>query len=262
MSYPYGKSFTANSVLSAPSPLPPRFHQKNPFIPYKKPLFAPSLSMLPQAGFPSHLLLTSPPRSSCRIITGCLSFTPTPLLHIEALLPPLRITLTYQFLSFFERALRLPSTFPIASLANSNPRTKDSPPFAIPQLAPSFPPYLTTISLAGLTVRYLAGWGRVVQGYTSSVQSVSMLPCSPSRLVSGLPVIVPRLLLSYMLLSSVSLTPRHVILNLSLFFPILYLPPNIFNPQIPIQYTIPSQFSIPIQGSPSAMDTRSLFPPR
>ena len=63
-------------------------------------------------------------RSSCRVITGCLSSTPIPLLHIEALLPPLRVTLTHQSLSFFERVLRLPSTFPIASLANSNPRTR------------------------------------------------------------------------------------------------------------------------------------------
>ena len=62
-------------------------------------------------------------RSSCRIITGCLSSTPIPLLHTEALLPPLRVTLTHQSLSFFERALRLPSTFPVASLANSYPRT-------------------------------------------------------------------------------------------------------------------------------------------
>ena len=55
----------------------------------------------------------------------------------------------------------------------------------------------------------------MVQGYTSSVQSVSLLPRSLSRLVSGLPVIVPKPSLSYMLLSGVSLTPRHVILNLS-----------------------------------------------
>ena len=183
-------------------------------------------------------------RSSCRVITGCLWSTPIPLLHIEALLPPLRVTLTHQSLSFFERALRLPSTFSIASLANSNPRTrlkksswrsfsrshnltpnlhlareplifcppkppwftpstytislhpsspcsrKDPAPFATPQLPPIFPPYFTAISLPGLTVRYLAGWGRVVQGYTSSVQSVSLLRRSPSRLVSELPVIV------------------------------------------------------------------------
>ena len=204
-------------------------------------------------------------RSSCRVITGCLLSTLIPLLHIEALLPPLRFTLTHQSLSFFERALCLPPTFPIASLENLNPRTrlkksswrsfsrshnltpslhltreplilcppkppwsapstytislhlsspcsrKDPPFFATPQLSPIFPLYLTAISLLGLMVRYLAGWGRVMQGYTSSVQSVSLLPRSPSRLVSGLPVIVPKPSLSYMLLSGVSLTPRHVI---------------------------------------------------
>ena len=90
--------------------------------------------------------------------------------------------------------------------------------FATPQLPPIFPPYFTAMSLSGLTVRYLAGWGRVVQGYISSVQSVSLLPRSPSRMVSGLPVIVPRLSLSYMLLSGVSLTPRHVTSNPSLYF--------------------------------------------
>ena len=63
-------------------------------------------------------------RSSCRVITGCLSSTPIPLLHIEALLPPLRVTLTHQSLSFFKRVLRLPPTFPIASLAISKPRTR------------------------------------------------------------------------------------------------------------------------------------------
>ena len=63
-------------------------------------------------------------RSFCRVITGCLSSTLIPLLHIEALLPPLRVTLTHQSLSFFKRALRLLSTFPIASLAKSNPRTR------------------------------------------------------------------------------------------------------------------------------------------
>ena len=42
--------------------------------------------------------------------------------------------------------------------------------------------HLSSLSLPGLTVRYLANWGRVVQGYTLSVQSVSLLPRSPSRL--------------------------------------------------------------------------------
>ena len=62
-------------------------------------------------------------RSSCRVIIGCLSSTAIPLLHIEALLPPLRVTLTHQSLSF-KRALRLPSTFLLASLANSKSRTR------------------------------------------------------------------------------------------------------------------------------------------
>ena len=234
-------------------------------------------------------------RSSCRVIAGCLSSTPIPLLHIEALLPPLRVTLTHQFLSFFEQTLRLPSTFPIASLANSNPRTllkksswrsfsrshnltpnlhlarepvilfppkpaalphlltqfhstshphalaKAPPPFATPQLPPIFPPYLIAIFLPVLTVRYLAGWGRVVQGYTSSVQSVSLLPRSPSRLVSGLPVIVPKPSLSYMLLSGVSLTPRHVILNLSPFFRFFICP---INPLCPLPYLTPNPYPI------------------
>ena len=234
-------------------------------------------------------------RSSCRVITGCLSSTPIPLLHIESLLPPLRVTLTHQSLSFFERALRLPPTFPIASLAISNPRTrlkksswrsfsrshnltpnlhlardslilcppkppwstpstytislhlsspcsrKDPPLFATPQLPPIFPPYLTAISLSGLTVRYRAGWGRVVQGYTSSVQSVSLLPRSPSQLVFGLPVIVRKPSLSYMLLNGVSLTPRHVILNLSPFSPTLYLSYQLSLPPLP--YLTPKSLS-------------------
>ena len=142
------------------------------------------------------------------------------------------------------------------------------PSFATPQLPPIFPPYLTAISLPGLKLRYLAGWGRVVQGYTSSVQSVSLLPHSPSRLVSGLPVTVLTLSLSYMLLSGVSLTPRHVTINPSPYFLILYpsyqpyLPLTIFNPQIPTRYSISPQFSIQIQGSPFAVDTWSFFHPR
>ena len=67
-------------------------------------------------------------------------------------------------------------------------------------------------------VQYLAGWGRVVQGFTSNVKSVSLLPRSPSRLVSELPVTMPRLFPSYMPLSGVSLTPRHVTLNPSPYF--------------------------------------------
>ena len=63
-------------------------------------------------------------RSSCRVITGCLSSTPIPLLHVEALLPPLRVILTHQSLSFFKPVLELSSTFTLDSLANYNPPTR------------------------------------------------------------------------------------------------------------------------------------------
>ena len=59
-------------------------------------------------------------RAACRAITGCLSSTPIPLLQLEALLPPLSVTLSHQALSFYERALRLPPAFPIGSLASTS----------------------------------------------------------------------------------------------------------------------------------------------
>ena len=114
------------------------------------------------------------------------------------------------------------------------------PLFATTQLPPIFPPYPKAIPLPGLTVRYLAGWGRVVQGYTSSVQSVSLLPRSPSRLVSGLPVTVMRLSLSYMLLSGVFHTPRYVTLNLSTYFLLLCL---FYQPSLPLPYLTPKSLS-------------------
>ena len=46
-----------------------------------------------------------------RVITGCLSSTPSSLLLLEAQLPPLKLTLEHQALSSFERALRLPPDF-------------------------------------------------------------------------------------------------------------------------------------------------------
>ena len=56
----------------------------------------------------------------------------------------------------------------------------------------------------------LVGWGRVVQGSTLSVQSVSLPPSSPSRMDSGPPATVPRPMPIFRLLSGVSHTPRHV----------------------------------------------------
>ena len=50
-------------------------------------------------------------RAACRVITGCLSSTPSSLLLLEAQLPPLKLTLEHQTLYSFERALRLPHDF-------------------------------------------------------------------------------------------------------------------------------------------------------
>ena len=55
-------------------------------------------------------------RVASRAITGCLSSSPIPLLS-KASLPPLRVTLTHFTLLSYERALRLPITFPISGLA-------------------------------------------------------------------------------------------------------------------------------------------------
>ena len=57
-------------------------------------------------------------RAASRAITGCLSSSPIPLLLSEAsLLPPLRVTLIHFTLFSHERALRLPTSFPISGLA-------------------------------------------------------------------------------------------------------------------------------------------------
>ena len=56
-------------------------------------------------------------RAASRAITGCLSSSPIPLLLTEASLPPLRVTLTQFTLLSYERALRLPASFPISGLA-------------------------------------------------------------------------------------------------------------------------------------------------
>ena len=56
-------------------------------------------------------------RTASRAITGCPSSSPIPLLLSEASLPPLRVTLTHFALSSYERALRLPTSFPISGLA-------------------------------------------------------------------------------------------------------------------------------------------------
>ena len=56
-------------------------------------------------------------RAASRAITGCLSSSPIPLFFSEASLPPLRVTLTHFNVLSNERALRLPTSFPISGLA-------------------------------------------------------------------------------------------------------------------------------------------------
>ena len=63
-------------------------------------------------------------RAASRAITGCLSSSPIPLLLTEASLLPLRVTLTHFTLFSHERALRLPTLFPISGLARLGMRPR------------------------------------------------------------------------------------------------------------------------------------------
>ena len=56
-------------------------------------------------------------QAASRAITGYLSSSPIPLLLSEAFLSPLPVTLIYFTLTSYERALRLPTSFPISGLA-------------------------------------------------------------------------------------------------------------------------------------------------
>ena len=52
-------------------------------------------------------------RAASRTITGYFSSSPIPLLLFETSLPPLRVTLTHFTVLSYERALHLPTSFPI-----------------------------------------------------------------------------------------------------------------------------------------------------
>ena len=56
-------------------------------------------------------------RAGSCVIDGCLSSFPIQFLLSETSLSPLRVTLTHFTLSSYERALRLPTFFPISGLA-------------------------------------------------------------------------------------------------------------------------------------------------
>ena len=122
------KSFIDNSIPSDSSPLPPGASQKSLCTLYKA-FICPVLTYASPGWFPFLPLthITSVERiykSSCRVITGCLLSTPIPLVHLKVLCPPLCVTLTHQSFCFFEKAHKLPSIFSLASLANSNHRSR------------------------------------------------------------------------------------------------------------------------------------------
>ena len=101
-------------------------------------------------------------RAAYRVITGCLSSTPSSLLLLEAQLPPVKLTPEHQTLYSFEHALRLPPDFSsLCALAIRNVpcRLKKKPPWRSfcslatqPLLSPCetlitcppFPPWSTT----------------------------------------------------------------------------------------------------------------------
>ena len=85
------------------------FHR--PFLTYA------SLGWFPFLSVTNFTKLERLHRAASRAITGCLSSSPIPLLLTEASLPLLRVTLTHFTLLSYERALRLPPSFPILGLA-------------------------------------------------------------------------------------------------------------------------------------------------
>ena len=119
------------------------------------------------------------------------------------------------------------------------------------QRPPSFRNTTATSHLSSLSHSDISAWtdgsvpcglGQGGVGIHNTHQVFKVCHCylALSRPVSGLPVIVLRLSLSYMLLSGVSHIPRHVTLNLSPYFLILCL---FFNPLCPLPYLTPKSLS-------------------
>ena len=128
MFYPYGKSFRADFVPSALSPLPPGAPLKNPSSDSIKPLFAPFSLMLFQVSFVSHPPSISPLSRKCADPPVELSQN----IYCQPYFPAsprstLSPTSCYPHSSmppYFERALRLSLSFSLVSLAYCNPCTR------------------------------------------------------------------------------------------------------------------------------------------
>ena len=88
--------------------VPNSIHATKPFAQLPLSLGVPQKNLSPYTAT-NHLEVLH--RAACRVITGCLSSTPSSLLLLDAQLPPLKLTLEHQTLYSFERALRLPPDF-------------------------------------------------------------------------------------------------------------------------------------------------------
>ena len=82
-----------------------------PFLTYAAPVWFPFLSVT------NFIKLQRLQRAVSRAINGCPLYSSVPLLLYEVSLSPLRVTMTYFALSSYERALYLPTFFPISGLA-------------------------------------------------------------------------------------------------------------------------------------------------
>ena len=97
--------------------------------------------------------------AASRAITSCLSSSPIPLLLSKASLPSLRVTLTHFTLLSYERAIHLPTSFPISGLARLGVK-----------------PRLCRSSWRAFASNELARWGALL--------APSAIPCSLSPLIS------------------------------------------------------------------------------
>ena len=108
-----------------------------PLLTYASPGWFPFLSVT------NFIKLERLHRAASRAVTGCLSSSPIPLLLSEASLHPLPVTLTHFTFLSYERALRLPTSFPISGLARLGvkPRLSRSPWRAFASIHPLMLPY-------------------------------------------------------------------------------------------------------------------------
>ena len=90
-------------------------------------------------------------RATGRAISGCLSFSPIPLLLSEVSLTPLPVTLTYFALSCYERALSLPKSFSILGLATLGVKPRLCR-FSWRAFAPTYTLMIPSTSSRGLSV--------------------------------------------------------------------------------------------------------------